>query len=75
MIEVLTILFGFLIFMLVFNTGCLAVIRTTSLFILIAISLLVGAVLAKVMCWFFDAALILVILMVIAGIVVLIFEK
>lgn len=74
MTEILTIILSFVVFMLVFNTGYLAVIRPPSLVILILISLVVGAVLANVICWFFDVALTLIIPIAIVGVIILILK-
>lgn len=75
MSEILTVIFGFLIFMLVFKTGYLAVIRPASLVILVSISLVVGAVLANTICWFFVDALTWIIPIIIIGVVILILRK
>ncbi len=57
MTEILTIIFAFIVFMIVMGRGYLAAIRPASLVIMILISLAVGAVLASIVVWVFEAVI------------------
>lgn len=56
MTEILTIIFSFIIFMMILRRGFLASLRPASLVILIIVSLVVGAVLANLVVAVFDIA-------------------
>lgn len=75
MTEILTILFAFLIFLIVLNTGYLAAIRPMSLMILIIVSLVVGHVLALIIGWLLGAALKFLIPIIVVGIIILILKR
>lgn len=75
MVEVLTIIFAFITFMVVLGKGYLAAIRPASLMILIIVSLVVGYVLAVIIAWILSTALKFLIPIIIIGIVIMIFKK
>lgn len=73
LVEILTVIFAFIIFMIVLSKGYLAAIRPMSLIILIAISLVVGYVLASIVALLIGSALkIVLIIAIIAAVAVLI---
>ena len=75
MTEILTIIFAFIIFLIVLKTGYLASIRPMSLMILIIVSLIVGYILSMLLIWLFSYAITIIIALVIVGGIVLLFFK
>ena len=76
MTEILTIIFSFIIFMMILRRGFLASLRPASLVILIVVSLVVGAVLANLIVAVFDIAWkVLVVVGIIALVGFFIFKK
>ena len=75
MTEILTIIFAFIIFLIVLKTGYLAAIRPMSLMILIIVSLIVGYILSMLLIWLFSYAITIINALVIVGGIVLLFFK
>ena len=75
MLEILTIICAFLIFMTLLGKGFLAVIRPMSLIILILISLVVGYVLASIVLFLLGSALKVILIIAIIGAIVMLFSK
>ena len=75
MLEILTIIFAFIIFMTLLGKGYLAVIRPMSLIILILISLVVGYVLASIVLFLLGSALKVILIIAIIGAIVMLFSK
>lgn len=75
MVEVLTIIFAFIIFMIVLGKGYLAAIRPMSLIILIIVSLVVGYVLAVIIVWMLSTALKFLIPIIIIGLIIMVLKK
>ena len=75
MVEVLTIIFAFIIFMVTLGQGYLAAIRPMSLMILIGIALVVGYVLAMIVSWLFSSFITIIITILIIGAIALLLFK
>ena len=75
MLEILTTIFAFIIFMTLLGKGFLAVIRPMSLIILILISLVVGYVLASIVLFLLGSALKVILVIAIIGAIVMLFSK
>jgi len=74
-VEVLTIIFAFIIFMVTLGQGYLAAIRPMSLMILIGIALVVGYVLAMIVSWLFSSFITIIITILIIGAIALLLFK
>lgn len=75
MVEVLTIIFAFIIFMVILGQGYLAAIRPMSLIILIGIALVVGYVLAMIVSWLFSSFITIIFTILIIGAIALLLFK
>ncbi len=75
MVEILTVIFAFIIFMIVLSKGYLAAIRPMSLIILIAVSLVVGYVLANIVALVIGSALKIVLIIAVIAAIALLFIK
>lgn len=75
MTEALTIIFAFVIFLIVLSKGYLAAIRPMSLMILILVSLIVGHVFALLISWLFSHVVTIVISLIIIGVIAILLFK
>ena len=75
MVEILTVIFAFIIFMIVLSKGYLAAIRPMSLIILIAVSLVVGYVLVNIVALVIGSALKIVLIIAVIAAIALLFIK
>lgn len=75
MIGILTIIFAFIIFMIIIDKAFLAALRPVSFAIVIILSLFLGYILASIVAWIFSAALKIIIIVAIIYAIIFIFSK
>ena len=75
MVGILTIIFGFIFFMIIVDKAWLATLRPVSFALLIIISLFLGYIVASIVAWILSAALKIIIIIVIIATIIFLFSK
>ena len=75
MVGILTIVFGFIFFMIILDKAWLATLRPVSFALLIIISLFLGYILASILAWIFEIVLKAIVVIAIIIAIIFLFSK
>ena len=75
MVGILTIIFGFIFFMIIVDKAWLATLRPVSFALLIIVSLFLGYIVASIVAWILSAALKIIIIIAIIATIIFLFSK